>query len=97
MPPPPRAPHPVPTSAPPADLVREAAGDVEKKAALDHMLWCLSSGQTRDQRKEWWTRYLVENHADHHPEWREAELEDFIVRQVELCDFVKRAKGWFLN
>ena len=57
----------------------------------------LRAGKSREERKNFYCKFLIENHADHHPEWREQGLMDHILKQVELCDLMKRCKPWFLN
>ena len=94
LPPPPQ--QQAPTAPPPAELVIEAFRDSEKQTILNYMVWLMQSARPREDRKAFYKSYLLSHHADHHPEWREAGMEDVIIRQVELCDFVKRTRRWFL-
>ena len=95
--PPATPPPPLRTLQAPVELVWEADVDKDKYSILDFMTWMLRSATTRDERKAFYQRYLLDHHADHHPEWREAGNTAVILRQVELCDYVKRTRSWFLQ
>ena len=89
------------TESPPSDSISqslsdsldlEAQCDFEKQSIIRYMVW-LKSGASRQDRYAWYKQYLLDHHADKHPEWTMTEI---IIRQVALCDFVKRARPWFL-
>ena len=54
----------------------------------------LKTGASREDRFAWYKQYLLDHHADKHPEW--GDMTETIIRQIALCDFVKRARPWFL-
>ena len=73
---------------------READSDPDKLTIMKHMAWLVA--KPREERRVRWKSYLLEHHADHHPEWRAAGATDIILHETALCDFVKRARPWFL-
>ncbi len=98
-PPPQPSPPPATTQdhALPQHLLAEANEDPEKRTIVDYMAYMKRSNKSHEEKSHFWRKYLLDHHADHHPEWRENNRHDVIVRQVALCDFVKRLKTWFLQ
>ena len=71
--------------------------DPEKQTIVDFMMYMKKSNKSQDEKLSFWRKYLLEHHADKHAEWYEGNMHDVIVRQVALCDFVKRLKPWFMQ
>ena len=73
---------------------READSDPDKLTIMKYMAWLVA--KPREERRLWWKSYLLEHHPDHHPEYRAAGATETSLHETALCDYVKRARPWFL-
>ena len=77
----------------PEQFITEAKNDSDKQAIIKYMESIKANNADREEKFRFWSKYLIENHADRHPDW----TADKCIRQVALCDFVKRLKPWFME
>ena len=96
-PPPPVLPATTPHYTLPHHLLADVNTDPEKRMIVNYMAYMKTSHKSYEEKSHFWRRYLLSHHADHHPEWREHGMHDVILREMALCDFVKRLKTWFLQ